>query len=185
MLQSPDYYIGSLKTELKATEIFLKNYRECGYEGSMATAREIADTLSAEPIFSEKRVKRKSKIFLYEGADDGSALTAEEAFKADFFFQLVDQALSLVTSRFKLLEEWFDLFGFLFTSQELFQINEANEIMSHCIKFEKKMGDVHPQELHGEILRFIPTLKQEKNLKNASDFLQYIYRNDLHVRNNI
>jgi hypothetical protein len=83
------------------------------------------------------------------------------------------------------LEEWFDLFGFLFTSQELFQINEANEIMSHCIKFEKKMGDVHPQELHGEILRFIPTLKQEKNLKNASDFLQYIYRNDLHVRNNI
>lgn len=47
------------------------------------------------------------------------------------------------------------------------------------------MGDVHPQELHGEILRFIPTLKQEKNLKNASDFLQYIYRNDLHVRNNI
>ena len=75
-----------VEKEIKATEKVLKKYREDGYSGAVATAREIAEGLQIERSFAESRTRRRRRLFEYEAEEEGSEMSPEEKFKANFFF---------------------------------------------------------------------------------------------------
>ena len=83
LLQSPSISLEVLDIEVKATEHFLLNYRDNGYNSACTDAREIAEKMDVPRMFPEIRIRRKKRMFDYEPRDEIRSLTAE--FKSDFF----------------------------------------------------------------------------------------------------
>ena len=60
--QTYDISTNVVKTEIHATQSFLKDYWQSGY----SSAREIAEDLGVESVFVWKRRRKKKRIFDYE-----------------------------------------------------------------------------------------------------------------------
>ena len=86
VMQTTGVSMEVVEKEIKATEEVLKKYREDGYSGAVATAREIAEGLQIERSFAESRTRRRRRLFEYEAEYEGSEMSPEEKFKANFFF---------------------------------------------------------------------------------------------------
>ena len=52
-------------------------------------------------------------------------------------------------------------------------------LRAHCKEFELKMGDIHAEELEMELNRFVCVVEQDKDLRYAKDFIDYIYKHEL------
>ena len=118
-------------------------------------------------------------MFDYEPRDEIRSLTAEEKFKSDFFDTLVDAAISSVTTRFEQIRKWFKLFGFLCNAESMRSLYRESTLRAHCKEFELKMGNIHAEELEMELNGFVCVVEQDKDLRYAKDFLDYIYKHEL------
>ena len=147
-------FLWKFEKEIKATEEVLKKYREDGYSGAVATAREIAEGLLPQEF-----------------------LNSEEKFKANFFLPLMDHALSSLKERFEQMHTVGAIFNFLYNQESLLQVYGHNRLLNACQKFYETMGDIDPVEMNEELERFVVIVKENKeDLKTANDFLSYIYR---------
>lgn len=99
ILQSPSVSLETLKAETIAVKTFLESARESGLASAETDARQIADTLEIDRTFPEKRKRKRTQQFLYEGREETES-TAEEHFRREFFQPLVDTALNSLTDRF-------------------------------------------------------------------------------------
>ena len=177
VMQTTGVSMEVVEKEIKATEEVLKKYREDGYSGAVATAREIAEGLQIERSFAESRTRRRRRLFEYEAEDEGSEMSPEEKFKANFFLPLMDHALSSLKERFEQMHTVGAIFNFLYNQESLLQVYGHNRLLNACQKFYETMGDIDPVEMNEELERFVVIVKENKeDLKTANDFLSYIYR---------
>ena len=89
-----------IKSEIHATQSFLQDYRQNGYNTAMVSAREIVEDVGVESAFVEKR--KRNRMFDYKSEDQSSELSQESQFKVNLFLHLVDHAIALL--------QWFPTF---------------------------------------------------------------------------
>lgn len=92
---------------------FLKKFREQGFVSAIITANEILETLEIDAKFEEKRSRRKRKLFEYEGHDDvctDNRQPAEEKYKIDYFYPIIDVMVAKVDERFSQFETYSRVF---------------------------------------------------------------------------
>jgi hypothetical protein len=68
-------------------------------------ARELANALDVEPVFVEKRFRRKKRMFDYEG-NDNVIIDPEQSFRINVFSTILDNAISSLQSRFEQTKEF-------------------------------------------------------------------------------
>lgn len=97
ILQNQNMNLNEAVSTLQKTNEFLRNFKESGLQGSIATAKELADELEMNPdemTFPRKadvRRRRKKRQFSYEAPDE-PVENPEDAYRINFFNVLVDQA---------------------------------------------------------------------------------------------
>jgi len=177
VLQKKSASLRVMRSELKAAEGFLIEYRESGFTGALITGREIAEPLHIAEVFPTTRTRKRKRQFDFESEDEPQS--PEMKFRADVFYTLVDRSLTSIRERFTQISDFADVFGFLYTAQDLCKASENNSLQQSCQVFAEKTGDVDAQELHAECVRFVGVLKYVKNIVTAEDILHHLFKNDL------
>ena len=182
LMQTCGISIDVVKTEIHATQSFLKNYRQSGYSSAVTSAREIAEDLGVESVFVQKRKRKKKRIFDYESKEQCTEASKESEclFKTNFFLQLVDRAIASLKDRFEQMHSVAEIFNFLFSQESLLKACDDNTLLDECISFNNTMGDIDPFELKDELKRFVNVIKTHRDsLKTTRDFLDYICKKGL------
>lgn len=88
--------------EVKGLIAFFKGYRETGFLEVLETAKGIALEIDIGIEFQKKREIKRKRHF-DENPDDANASTqsAEESFRINYFLNIVNQAISSLTTRFE------------------------------------------------------------------------------------
>lgn len=148
-------------------------------------AKELAETIEADEDFPSPvkvRSKRKTKQFDYEHRDE-TITDVKNKFKIDFYFCILDTAISALNERFELLKQHDETFDFLRHSSSLQKINK--EHVSHqCMKLQAKLtnkagteSDIDGAELYDEICIFLQGMLTPD--MNSSAMLNYLLQNNL------
>ncbi|GJU75586.1 zinc finger MYM-type protein 1-like protein [Tanacetum coccineum] len=133
-IQSKDILIDVAIKEVKCLFLF-KDYRETGYSKTIEEAKQIAIEMDIDPVFTQKRVIHRKKHFDENSDSQDVLLSADESFKVNYFLYIVDQAITSLTTRFEQYQEYENLFGFLFTSDNLKSYDD-NGLMACCSLLE-------------------------------------------------
>ncbi|XP_066342139.1 uncharacterized protein [Miscanthus floridulus] len=152
---------------------FFKKYRETGFSKALEAAKEIALEMDIHPEFRKRRkIKRKRQF------DDASteSQSAEVLFRIDYFIPIVDQAISSLTRRFEQYQEYEKTFGFLFTSDRLWSLDDTS-LMAACVNIENalKSGeqkDIDGNELFEELIFIQDLLKESMGPLDILKFLK-------------
>ncbi|XP_043942864.1 zinc finger MYM-type protein 1-like [Protopterus annectens] len=135
----------------------LQKYRATGYKKAKVTATELAEELDVElkfPGADEVRPRKKRKLSGYE-ADDECLISPEQNFKVNFFYTLVDVALSSVQDRFTQLAPHSATFGFLYNIQDLCTVSD-DKLLQLCKDLQNLLthndsADIDAVELYEEL----------------------------------
>ena len=106
--------------------------------------RELAEEINIEPIFQPEIRRRKRKLFAYESEDEPIA-DPKENFRVNYYFAILDTAISSVKERFTQFNEIARLFGFLYNISDL-KMKTSKELMDLCIKLERALTRHSPGE---------------------------------------
>lgn len=97
------------------------NYRDTGFVVAKSTAIEIATDMDIGPAFKAiRRVKCKWDENQNEYTPD-----PEHAYVTGYFIVIVDQALTALHTRFKQMQEFGNMFGYLFDLIKLCEMEET------------------------------------------------------------
>jgi hypothetical protein len=96
-------------------------------------ARYIASELGVEPSFPVKRHAKRKKQY-DETKFEEAKLEVEKAFGVNYFFVMIDVAISSLKSRFEELQSFKNIFGFLMSSTTLKAL-DTTKLRDSCIKF--------------------------------------------------
>lgn len=131
-LQLENMHIDLAMDKLKGLFSYFKNYWENGFNSALYLSKQVAVEMEIEPTFRKKRVIHRKKQFdeIDENAEE--VKSAEESFKIDYFYYIVDQAISSLQDRFELFSKYDDIFGFLFSLVRLRSFDNCS--------LEKKMS---------------------------------------------
>lgn len=83
-------------------------------------AKELAEKLEINPVFSDEAVIRPRKIkrqFSYEGKDE-PVRSRKECFKLNFFLIILDTVINLLSRRFELMKNHSKHFEFLYNIKQ-------------------------------------------------------------------
>ncbi|KAK7933326.1 hypothetical protein WMY93_004222 [Mugilogobius chulae] len=129
-----------------------------------------------EMSFPVVRQKKKKRQFDYEGREETGG-NPEDLFRRDFFLQLVDTAIVTIRTRFSHLQEFFDLYGFLYSVEMLRTTAQEGKLQKCCQNLEHKMNDIEAHdlqmEIHGALKTFPP------HLLSPFDMLNHIYKQNI------
>ena len=114
ILQSPKVSVETIKKEIKAVTNFLEEFRNEGLESAKTDAREIAEKFKIEMSWPELHQRRKPPHFEYEGREQTQS-TAVDLFKIELS-SLIDTALVTLKDRFSYMETFYELHGFIFST---------------------------------------------------------------------
>ncbi|XP_047129470.2 zinc finger MYM-type protein 1-like [Hydra vulgaris] len=130
-LQEKDMDITQCAKLLKSCCSFLENYRKCGFKDAIIKAKDLAIELQVEPVFNPlKRIIRVKRHF-DEPAHDGIYLfSPEKKLEIDFFNPLLDTSLISMRERFIQLENYSEVWGFLYNVDGL---QKREEILKSCL----------------------------------------------------
>jgi hypothetical protein len=104
--------INSAVQKLGSCTKYLTEYRSTkGFERAVVDARELAKALDFEPIFVEKRLRSKKRMFDFEG-NDNIIIDPERGFRINVFNKILDNAISSLQSRFEQTKEFRQYWGF-------------------------------------------------------------------------
>ncbi|CAH9068604.1 unnamed protein product [Cuscuta epithymum] len=167
-LQSESMLIDVAIQEIKKLIIFFEGYRESGYENAIEEAKTIAIELDIDPIFPQRRAIRRKKQF-DESRDNYSEvvnLSANESFRLNYFLYIVDQATVSLRRRFEQYQDFENVFGFLFTSQKLNALEDA-QLKACCSHLEGALkkderSDVDGDDLYMELKLLREFLPEKK-----------------------
>ena len=114
------------------------------FERVLVDTRELSEEINIEPIFQPEIRRRKRKLFAYESEDEPIA-DPKEKFRVNYYFAILDTAISSVKERFTKLNEIARLFGFLYNISDL-KMKTSKELMDLCIKLERALARRSPGE---------------------------------------
>lgn len=176
ILQSPKVSIETMKREISAVIDFLQDFREHGFNAAKIDAREIAEKTEVEMIWPEVRQKKTKRQFDYEGTEETTS-TAEEHFRREFFLHLVDTALATTRERFSYMQDFFKLYGFLYSTEMMKSTVQGGSLDECCNRFEKTMDDVDAGDLKMEITGAVRSFPPQ--ISSPLEILNYIYKENL------
>lgn len=184
IVQDPKSDIKSCIENLQILKQFFINFRsDTKFDNIIQSAKELAENLGLEAQIGCTRRRKKKRLFNYESEDE-TVNDPELAFKTNFFFCILDQALSSVVDRFESLNQYYKVFGFLYC---IFQgpIEEHN-LLIECKNLQSKLtdpktdeGDVDAVDLCDEIKNFKNIFDTQNLEPNPQAILQYIFENEL------
>lgn len=159
MWQSENMHLDVAIQHLDAFTNWLDNYRENGFQSSLVTAREIAEENDIDRQFKEVRRRRKKRHFDCEGEDEAHELNAEEIFKINYFYVIVDNVRASCHPRFEALKHHESIFGFMYNIKRLKEISDS-ELLKQCSDLQISMTvgescDIDGHELYEELNMFI------------------------------
>lgn len=110
--------------------------------------------MGIEPSFPIKRNVTRKKQFV-EPDNDEEVLKAEKAFEVNYFLVMVDIAKVSLRTRFKELQVFKSIFGFLLSSKDMKLLDDV-ELRKYCAKFVETFSrngscDVELDDLFSEI----------------------------------
>ncbi|KAM6558421.1 uncharacterized protein LOC115716398 [Cannabis sativa] len=176
LLQSKDMLIDVAMDKIKELISFFERYRETGFYNALNSAKEIAIEMNIDPVFPQRRIIRRKKQFDENLNTPFVELSGEESFRINYFLYLIDQAIVSLTKRFEQYQDYENIFGFLFTSDKLQSLDNAN-LKSCCSHFEKALkhneqSDIDGNELCVELKLLRQILPREK--MRAIDILNFL-----------
>ncbi|XP_065645780.1 zinc finger MYM-type protein 1-like [Hydra vulgaris] len=184
VMENPSADISIVIKLVESTKIFLESFRsdESFLLAIIKKSEEIAIKLGTEPVFPQVRLSRKRRFFEYEGTD--TPLNGKSKYKVDFFNAIIDVALVSLNERFKMLDSYNKILGFL-TRTEKMRSLDANELLNDCKNLEISLrnpsteeSDVNHEELYSEINTFL-RMEASAESKDALEILKYITANSL------
>ncbi|KAK1423943.1 hypothetical protein QVD17_19254 [Tagetes erecta] len=180
-MQSKDVILDVAIEEVDKLIKHFKNYREVGLSKAIDEAKEIAIEMGVDPVFPQRRQIRRKKHFDETSSTQDVEFTPEGDFRVNYFFKIVDQAISSLETRFEQYKQYEKLFGFLFPKK--LRVLDEKTLKSCCfvlqdaLKYEEK-SDIDANELYEELKlfeTFLPTnvmspLEALNNLKQLGFF---------------
>ncbi|XP_045824870.1 uncharacterized protein LOC123917243 isoform X2 [Trifolium pratense] len=138
LLQSSDMLIDFAMEKIKGLISFFEEYRETSFKNALNYATEIALELNIDPVFSQKRKIQRKRQFDENLSTASVELSEEESFRVNYFLYLVDQAVVSLKTRFEQYQQYENVFGFLFSSQNLQLLDDAT-LNSCCSNLEERL----------------------------------------------
>ncbi|XP_060878884.1 uncharacterized protein LOC132951154 [Metopolophium dirhodum] len=154
---------------------YINKYRETGYTDASNSSKEIAESLGIDPIIKEVQVRRKKTVF-NENNDQDFSISAEERFKREFFYTLVDTVRESIKERFTQFENHKQLWGFLYNLEKL---PPSEHLFGHavkiCMEHSRKgdSADINSVELFSELKHLSSLLPIGKGSPKSA--LQFIH----------
>ncbi|XP_019151881.1 PREDICTED: zinc finger MYM-type protein 1-like [Ipomoea nil] len=155
-LQSKDMLIDVAFEKIEELISFFEKYRESGFNDALNSAKEIAIKMDIDPVFPKRReIRRKKQFDENSNASLEVSLSAEDSFRVNYFFFIVDQAVVSLKSRFEQFQEYEKIFGFLFNSDRLSSLDDMS-LKSSCSHLENSLkhnghSDINGDELYVEL----------------------------------
>jgi len=156
---------------------YFKKYRDEGFTSSMDITKNIASELDIEPIFPTKRQRKRKKYFdEQDDQDEEIQRSAVDSFRREYFLVMIDSAIASLTSRFEQMTAFDNVFGFLFNSENLKSLDEAN-LWLRCKIFVENFS--HDNSSDVEINDFFSELKVLQvtlpdSLMSAPEILKFV-----------
>lgn len=106
---------------------------------------------------------------------------AEEHFRRELFLHVLDTILVTVRERFSHMEGVFELYGFLYSTDQTQNVMQGKESDECCHRLEKKMNDVDAEDLKQEIIHAVKVFPPHTHTHVSSPFqmLDYVYRENI------
>ncbi|GJT86477.1 zinc finger MYM-type protein 1 [Tanacetum coccineum] len=159
---------------------FFKEFRVIGFSNAVENAKQIAIKMDINPLFIQKRVIRRKRQFNKDHVEQDVILSAEESFKVNYFFYIIDHGIVSLTTRFKQYKEYEDIFGFLFTCDRL-KLYDDDRLKSCCSRLKAALkngdqSDIDANELYVE-LRLLNNYLPNENMRPL-DVLDFLKQDD-------
>lgn len=90
-------------------------------------------------------------MFDYEREDEPISGSAEDVFKVDYFYRIVDCAIQSIRSRFQQMTSYNAMFGFLYDLKVMKRINDK-ELIQKCKDLEKSLNVEEDKDICGNEL---------------------------------
>ena len=156
-LQSKIMSIDDTLKHIEGVISYFKKYRDEGFTSSMDTTKNIASELDIEPIFPTKHQRKRKKYFDEQDDQDEKIQQSDvDSFRREYFLVMIDSAIASLTSRFEQMTAFDNVFGFLFNSENLKSLDEA-DLWLRCKIFVEKFS--HDNSSDVEINDFFSELK--------------------------
>ena len=139
--------------------------------------KNIASELDIEPIFPTKRQRKRKKHFdEQDDQDEKIQQSAVDSFRREYFLVMIDSAIASLTSRFEQMTAFDNVFGFLFNSENLKSLDEA-DLWLHCKNFveifsQDNSSDVEINDFFSELKVLQMTLPD--SLMSALEILKFV-----------
>uniref|UniRef100_A0A3Q2DVQ2 TTF-type domain-containing protein n=1 Tax=Cyprinodon variegatus TaxID=28743 RepID=A0A3Q2DVQ2_CYPVA len=177
ILQSPTVSLETLERETSTVRVYLENFRENGLAASQIDAREIAENLEIDMTFPEKRNRKTTRQFLYEGREETQS-TPDHHFNTEFFLPLVDTALTSLNERFSKMEDFYAIYGFIFSKENTSKTIQSGKLEDSCKKLEKTLHDIDSEDLVLEIRAAVQAFPDHVSA-SPREMLDYIYKEQI------
>ncbi|KAK9723610.1 hypothetical protein RND81_05G012000 [Saponaria officinalis] len=165
-LQLKNMLIDVAILQVKALISTFEKYLESGFSKSVETAKHMADELDVDCVFPKRReIRRKGQFD--ENVDDSPSLSEEESFRVNYFLFPIDQAISLLKTRFEQYQEFESIFGFMFTTEKLSSLDDLI-LESCCLNLENTFKNNDQSDIDGYALyldlKFFREFMPEENM---------------------
>lgn len=170
---------------LKSVKSFFETMRsEEGLNSVITDAKELAEKIDVAGDFEQEktvRPRRVKKQFSYESEDE-AASSGKDLFKVNFFFVVLDRAISSLKERFELMENHSEGFKFLYDIASLGKAWSESELKKACKHLETVLSggdgddkpkeyDINGDELFDELQIFGPMLPPRSHPAGALSFI--------------
>ena len=176
-MQNANSDLSTVTHLLGKCQTFLKEYRETGYAGAVATAKDIAEDLEIEAVYKKQPERKKKRQFDYESRDEAPT-DPEQLFKTVVFYPLIDQALTSIEQRFTQHETYNQHWVFLYNMQTLPEseiLKQKYLNLQKVLQDEDKLGesDIDGNRLFEE-LKHLGVFLKNSEIKTPVQTLQLI-----------
>ncbi|XP_047140388.1 zinc finger MYM-type protein 1-like [Hydra vulgaris] len=148
-MQAKDMDLVQCAEMLKKCITFLENYRTFGFKQATVDAKELAEELNIDAIFKPLKRVRRVKRHYDENAFDEPIQNPEKKLEVTFFNPLLDTCLSSINERFEQLNEYVNIWSFLFYLDNL---PIKNELLKLCKQLQEKLTVNTKSEIDGALL---------------------------------
>ena len=139
-LQSRDMQLDVALLQLKRLIDFMQKYRDTRFVSAKATATEIASDMDTEPIIKATQLV---KCTLDENQNEYT-LDPEQT---DYFIMIVDQVLTALHTYFTQMQEFGNMFGFLFDLTKLCEMEET-DLHRQCTMLNDALSMSESQDIN-------------------------------------
>ncbi|XP_016850373.2 uncharacterized protein LOC100552400 [Anolis carolinensis] len=140
---------------IKSVKTFLERMRsEEGLNSVITDAKELAGKIDATSDFEKEplpRLRKVSRQFSYESKDE-AVHSGKDSFKVNFFFVVLDTAISSLEERFELMDNHSESFKFLYDISNLGKCLNDKELKNACQHLQTVLTDGEDHDVNGDNL---------------------------------